>query len=236
VNKESYEKLLDKFSVILLGLVGFATAFATFQQSQYSGAQAELVSDATIEVIQAQSEYNAIISSVDSDIRTYNDIITAKKEIEISKKYNDEKNIEILNNRIELLKKNSASSKLVEKLNEEKYSDGSINPYEDDSDFVNSYIEEPYNNMKKGEAKLSVGGEYNTQSDVFGFSTVIFSVALFLLGIVSSFESVKIKSIITFGSLILTVFASAKMLKVPLYSEETLEKRLETVTSEFQKK
>lgn len=63
---------------------------------------------------------------------------------------------------------------------------------------------------------MEIGKEANANGDAYGLVTVIYSVVLFLLGIISSFNNTKNKQAVLILSLVAFLFATVYMFTIPM--------------------
>ncbi|MGN0656888.1 MAG: hypothetical protein ACI4KR_08840 [Ruminiclostridium sp.] len=85
----------------------------------------------------------------------------------------------------------------------------------DDTDFTDSYFDEARAVIAESEAVLSEGQADNTKGDTFNLVTVIYSVVLFMLGIVGTFRRLPNRVLITIIAICGFVFGTIYMLMIP---------------------
>ena len=88
-------------------------------------------------------------------------------------------------------------------------------PFTDEA-FVDSYFADAYAKLDEAEQVIEQGRQDNANGDKFSLVTVIYSVALFLLGIVGVFKSQTNKKIVLAISLVCLIFAVIFMVTIPL--------------------
>jgi hypothetical protein len=88
-----------------------------------------------------------------------------------------------------------------------------------DQEYVDGYFATANELLAQSQEVLESGKTSNANGDAFGLVTVIYSVVLFLLGIVSSFNSTKNKFAVVIISLVAFFFATIYMITLPMPNE-----------------
>ena len=88
--------------------------------------------------------------------------------------------------------------------------------------YVDSYYEDAQAVLDEAEEYLAQGQEDNANGDRFGLVTVIFSLVLFLLGIVGIFKNLPNRKIVFLVSVVFLLVAFIYMLTIPLPKGFTL--------------
>ena len=86
----------------------------------------------------------------------------------------------------------------------------------DKEGYVDSYFAEANAVLDEADALLEQGKTDNANGDAYGLVSVIYSVVLFLLGIVGIFKKIPNRVVITIFAVVLLVFATIFMLTIPL--------------------
>jgi hypothetical protein len=82
---------------------------------------------------------------------------------------------------------------------------------------MESYTEQAEADYNAGQDKLKAGNEANELGDKLDMTTVVFAVALFLLGIVTTFDSRRLKIIIVVLSVAAIALGVVVGLSVPVH-------------------
>lgn len=85
-----------------------------------------------------------------------------------------------------------------------------------DEEYVAGYFETANDLLAQSQEALEIGKEANVNGDAYGLVTVIYSVVLFLLGIISSFNNTKNKQAVLILSLVAFLFATVYMFTIPM--------------------
>ncbi len=92
---------------------------------------------------------------------------------------------------------------------------GSISPFMKEG-LIDSYFEKANSLLAESETYLEEGKKDSDKGDSYGLVTVIYSMVLFLLGIIGIFKSLKNRWVIFWISIVLLVFATVYMCTIPL--------------------
>ena len=84
-----------------------------------------------------------------------------------------------------------------------------------DEEFVNSYYDDARAVIAESEAILAEGQADNQKGDTFNLVTVIYSVVLFMLGIVGTFRRLPNRFIVTYVAIAGFLFATIYMFTIP---------------------
>ena len=83
-------------------------------------------------------------------------------------------------------------------------------------EFIDKYFDEANAKLEEAEKTIEQGKQDNANGDKFSLVTVIYSVALFLLGIVGVFKSTTNKKIVLAISAVCLIIAVIFMVTIPL--------------------
>ena len=97
-------------------------------------------------------------------------------------------------------------------INNEK---STVSPFSDE-DYVNSYYADAQEILAESEAVLAEGQQDNTRGDTFNLVTVIYSVVLFMLGIVGTFRRLPNRLLITCVAIAGFLFGTIYMFTIPM--------------------
>ena len=82
--------------------------------------------------------------------------------------------------------------------------------------FVDSYFEDAYAMLDESSELLEQGKQDNAHGDAYGLVAVIYSIVLFMLGIVGIFKQIPNRMIIMIVALVAFLIATIYMLTIPL--------------------
>ncbi len=220
-------RLVEILVVVLLGLTALLTAWASWIGSLHGGNQATNYTLSTNLASEGNSEYNAGSQYLMQDMLLWNEIADLQMDIIYS---TDEDEIEL------------ACTKLYYKMNENlsedmaaqiawtypdtydivdtiyewmEYDEAWTSPFFS-QDYIDSYYDYAFELLAESEEALAQGKEDNANGDAFGLVTVIYSVSLFLLGMVSTIEDKKNKYALLIISVVSVLAATIYMITLPL--------------------
>ena len=98
---------------------------------------------------------------------------------------------------------------------EEENSEYIVSPFEMEG-YVDSYYDNAYDLLDEAQELLEQGQADNTNGDKFNLVVVIYSIVLFLLGIIGIFKSIPNRTIVLIGALICFAVATVYMFTIPL--------------------
>ena len=125
----------------------------------------------------------------------------------------DEKADEIIDEKIDTLIADSCTQEFADAI-DWALEEGKT-PF-DKEGFYDSYYADSLQILKEAEDTLEQGRKDNANGDAYGLVTVIYSVVLFLLGIVGIFKKIPNRVIIAAVSCVFLLIATIYMLTIPL--------------------
>ncbi len=217
--------------VILLGITALLTAWASWIGGLHAGNQATNYTTSNNLASEGNAEYNAATQSLMQDMILWNDIADMQLDLQYAIDTDDSATAEQI------------STKMYHKLNENVSEDMAnmiMWTYPDvtsdytttiwswldapeawntpfgDEEFVATYFVTANELLEQSNAILEQGKEDNKDGDAFGLVTVIFSVSLFLLGIIGTIKNEKNRYILLGISIVSVLLATIYMLTLPL--------------------
>ncbi len=215
MKQEKFDHVTNIITVFLLGITTLLTSYASWQSSLYSGQQSSKYTQATTILSESNSLYNQAAQLLENDMNVYNEILNMNYDIEYARKSNNEAETKRLEDKLAMYEKNNVSTDLKTAIDWAKTQPEGTTPFAS-QDLMDSYYNDAKIKKDEGTALLNSGQEDNSHSDVLGLSTVIYSTVLFLLGLMSSIKSSKLKVTMLIFSGILVVYAAALMFSVPM--------------------
>ncbi len=217
---EKAEKLNQIFEIvvaILLGLTALITAWASYQGSLYDGNQSTKYTEGAAIQAEANAIYLSQSQLLASDMRIYDEMNNLQIDIAYAEANGDAVELEKLQWKYNEFQQNNCSEELLAAIEWAYAQPEYISPFAKEG-FVDSYFAGYQELYDQGVAMVEDGKKDNDLSDKLGFSTVVFTLVLFLLGILNTFSSIKLKFVIMTISLAALVWATVVMLSVPLIS------------------
>lgn len=215
------ESRLEMFVAIFLGITALLTAWATWIGSLHGGNQATNYTTSNNISADGNSRWNEASQQYMQDLMVWNSIVDYMTEREIAENEGDSAKAEIIDAKINTIIYDSCSDSFAEAiewaLNQEEWA----SPF-DMEGYVDSYYEDAQAVLDEAEEYLAQGQEDNANGDRFGLVTVIFSLVLFLLGIVGIFKNLPNRKIVFLVSVVFLLVAFIYMLTIPLPKGFTL--------------
>jgi hypothetical protein len=215
IKSEKFSSILELIIVILLGITAVLTAYASWQSSLYDGNQASAYTESTAILSDANSLYNQDYQSIMQDMNTWNQIIDIRTDLLYATDKNDTVEMDRLQYKLDQIMYNNVDDHLQEAIDWADAQQDYASPF-DKEGFSESYYTDADQMYADGWAKMDEGQEANDLGDKQGLVTVIFSVVLFLLGIVSTLKNVKIRMSVVGLSFATLVYGVIMMISVPM--------------------
>ncbi|MCR4617367.1 MAG: DUF4337 family protein [Lachnospiraceae bacterium] len=215
------ESRLEMFVAIFLGITALLTAWATWIGSLHGGNQATNYTTSNNISADGNSRWNEASQQYMQDLMVWNSIVDYQTELEIAEMEGDTEKAELIQSKIDILIYDSCSEEFVEAIEWAFEQDEWASPF-DMEGYIDSYYAEAQEVLDEAEAYLEQGQEDNSNGDRFGLVTVIFSLVLFLLGIVGIFKNIPNRKIVFLVSVLFLVVGTIYMFTIPLPSGFTL--------------
>lgn len=216
---DTKKAFLEFIIVIMLGLTAIFTAWASWIDSLHSGNQATNYTLSTNLSSEGNSEYNAAIQSYMQDMLLYNDVNNLLIDQYFAQQQGDEDALATLEWKIDEIMYANMREELAAAvewaLAESEVQGVTITPFEMEG-FTEAYFETAIDLLAQSEEALLQGQEDNANADSYGLVTVIYSVVLFLLGIVGTLSSYKNRLVIVGIACVAFVTATLFMFTIPL--------------------
>ena len=229
------ENAIEIITVILLGVTALLTAWASYAGSIHGGNQATNYAKSNNIASDGNSRYNEAVQRMAQDQEIWNQISEYEVAILYADSIGDEDAIEENVWKLQWLCADNLTEEMGSVIGYDYYGffDGENDQEEilawlhDESgqavtspfineDFVNAYFEDSYNVLAESEEVLAQGQEDNANGDKFSLVSVIYSVVLFLLGIVGVFKNKTNKVVVLTISIVCLLIAFIYMLTIPL--------------------
>ncbi|MFI3324913.1 MAG: hypothetical protein R3Y35_01920 [Clostridia bacterium] len=230
LKNKNFEKYIEIAVVILLGITALLTAWATWVGSLHSGNQSTNYTLSNNLASEGNSEYNAGMQSLMQDMLVWNDIADLQFDFINAINTGDDETAATVAEKLywklnENLSEDYAAQiawefeetdDYVTVIDEWTNYEEAVNSPFNDEDFVDSYFTYANELLTESADTLEQGKEDNSNGDKFGLVTVIFSIALFLLGIVSTIKSTKNKYILLAIAVVSILIATIFMFTIPM--------------------
>lgn len=232
--KKTLDEIIEIIVVAMLGITALLTAWGSWIGSLHGGNQATSYTTSNNLAAEGNSEYNAGVQQMNQDMLLWNDISDMQMEISFAQERNDNATVEKVCTQLFFKLNENLSERMAEaigwnySLSDEELADpvGTLLQWlEDDEAYSSPFFDEEYlagyfdtanELLAQSQEALEAGKQANANGDAYGLVTVIYSVVLFLLGIVSTFNNTKNKLAIVIISLAAFLLATVYMLTIPM--------------------
>ena len=207
-------KRLETVVAILLGVTTLLSAWASWIGHLHGGLQSINFTQSNNSSSEAAAEFNYGIQSYLADYMTWNTLREYNYELEAAKADDNQTKIELYSEKIETFKKQNISETLAEgiKWMEENNEDNPFNM----PGMEEKYSETARETLARSQKELKDGKSDNTKGDSYMLVTVIYSLVLFLLGIVGTFKNLPNRIVVLAIAVVCLVFAFIYMCTIPL--------------------
>lgn len=215
VKKFFRENTISALTAIFLGIATLLVAWAGWIGSLHGGNQAGNYTRSNNLAAEGNAEYNVATQVYISDLFTWNTISNLQLDREIAKEKGDQAEVKIIDAKIEKIKKNSCSPKLLEALNNADSGNNNTSPFENE-EFASSYFDEAKKLLDESQKALEEGNTDNHRGDSYQLVSVLYSLVLFLLGIIGVLNDNQTRKAILIFSICLLILSFLYMLTIPM--------------------
>lgn len=211
------EKQLEIIVAIFLGVTALFSAWASWIGSLHGGNQVTNYTLSNNLASEGNSEYVADLQHMNADMSIWGQIST----LMVDEKFSPVDNSDKLAEKAQYLLSNANNEGFIDAVvwamdETEKRDDGSIvSPFEKDG-LVESYFVDADSLISESQAVLEQGKQDNSNGDAYNLVTVIYTVVLFLLGIVGTLKLMPNREILLGFSILCFLIATIYMFTIPM--------------------
>ncbi|MBR1482614.1 MAG: hypothetical protein IJ598_06565 [Ruminococcus sp.] len=207
-------KKVETCVAILLGITTLLSAWASWIGSLHSGIQSINFTKSNNMASAGTAEYNSCLQLYIADCMTWTTLSDYYYDLEIAKADGDESKIKFLTEKINNFISQGASDTLTEAV---KWMDenGKSNPFEMPG-IKDKYFGTAEEKIAESQELLKEGQRDNTKGDSYNLVSVIYSLVLFLLGIVGIFKTLPNRVVVMIIAAAFLIFAFIYMCTIPL--------------------
>lgn len=217
--EDSRAEKLEIFVAIMLGITAVFTAWATWVGSLHGGNQATSYAQSNNMSALGNSDWNEASQTLMQDMLFWNNYYEYQINYEFAVEEGDDAAAEKYQYMMDVLLQNNCSDGLAEAIEwaqaQEDETGYVTSPFEMEG-FQESYFENANAELEEAEALLEDGQQSNKNGDNFNLVTVIYSVVLFLLGIVGIFKKIPCRLGVFIISCVAFLGATIFMWTLPL--------------------
>lgn len=207
-------KRLETVIAVLLGITTLLSAWASWIGHLHGGHRSINFTKSNNMASQGTAEYNLGMQAYLADYMTWNTLKDYTYELELAKADGDKTKIDLINGKIETFKNQSISDLLAEgiKWMEESNED---NPFKMPG-MAEKYFESAQGKVNQSLELLEEGKNDNKKGESYMLVTVIYSLTLFLLGIVGIFKNMPNRVAVLAIAIMCLICAIIYMCMIPL--------------------
>lgn len=214
------EGRIELITAIFLGITALTTAWATWIGSLHGGNQATNYTMSNNLASEGNSMYNEAAQYVMSDLMIWNDINDLSIEYTFALENGDETTAEKCEWKLEQIMTDNCTDEFLEAINwaldQEEYVTPFEYQYEDGTYYLDTYYADALDTLAEAEDLLEQGKLDNAHGDAFGLVTVIYSIVLFLLGIVGIFKNIPNRKLVLIIAIVAFLVATIYMFTIPM--------------------
>ena len=209
------EQKLEVVIAILLGVTAILMAWAGWISSLHGGNQATNYTQSNNLSAMGNSMYNEAAQYYMQDMLLWNTIYDYAFDAEIAEMNGRSDEAEMIYAKIDTLMNDNCTDEFYDAIEWAMEQDYDATPF-DKEGYVDSYFTEANAVLDEADALLEQGKTDNANGDAYGLVSVIYSLVLFLLGIVGIFKKIPNRVVITIFACVLIVLATVFMCTIPL--------------------
>ena len=215
IKKFFKENTISALTAVFLGVATLLVAWAGWIGALHEGNQAGNYTQSNNTAAEGNAEYNVAAQVYISDLFTWNTIANLKIDMGVAKERGDSDEVKIIKAKIEKIKQDNCSPRLLAAINEIDARGEGGSPF-DNEEFINGYFTEAEETLDKSQKLLEEGETDNKRSDSYQLASVLYSLVLFLLGIVGVLQDYHMRKALLVFSVIVLAVAFIYMLTIPM--------------------
>lgn len=208
------QKRIETIVAILLGVTTLLSAWASWIAHLHGGLQSIHFTESNNTASEGTAAYNIGTQAYIADLMAWNNLRDYNYELETAKAEGDQTKVDLISERIETFKKQNISDTLAEGIKWME-ANNEDNPFLM-PDMEKMYFADAQKTVEDSQELLEEGKRDNTKGDSYQLVTVIYSLTLFLLGIVNTFKSMPNKITVLCIAFAFLVFAFIYMCTIPM--------------------
>ena len=208
-------KRIETIVAVLLGVTTLLSAWASWISHLHGGLQSINFTQSNNESAHGTAASNVGMQAYLADYMTWNTLRDYNYELEVANADGDKEKAALIKEKIAKFKKQNVDGGILAEgikwMEENKEDDPFKMP-----GMAEKYLEEGSKEFNKSQELLEEGKRDNTKGDSYMLVTVIYSLTLFLLGIVNTFKNMSNRIVVLAIAITFLVFAVVYMCTIPL--------------------
>lgn len=210
------ESRIEMIVAIFLGITALLTAWATWIGSLHGGNQSTNYTKSNNLASEGNSEYNSGLQTYLSDLMAWNEMMNYYFDIEIANLNDRTDEAELIQMKLDSYIEQNCSEIMAEGLDWINEEDGTANSPFEMPGLIDKYFVTANELLAESQELLEQGQKDNANGDKFGLVTVIYSLVLFMLGIIGVFKKLPNRKVVLAISIVGLIIATIYMLTIPM--------------------
>lgn len=206
-------KRIEVITAIFLGVTALLTAWATWIGSLHGGNQATNYTRSNNLAAEGNSSYNAAMQLYLSDLMAWNTMIDYQLDADVAKMKGSNEEAKIYEDKLNSYIEHNCSAIMAEAI--QQMDDKMTSPFEVEGT-TEKYFAEANELLTQSQQLLEEGKQDNKNGDSYNLVNVIYSVVLFLLGIVGIFKNLPNRAVVLIIAIAGVLLATIYMFTIPL--------------------
>ena len=208
-------KRVETIVAILLGVTTLLSAWASWISHLHGGLQSINFTKSNNESAHGTTASNIGMQAYLADYMTWNTLREYKYDLKEAEADGDQAKAKIIREKIETYKKQNIDGGILAEAIKWMEENNEDDPFKMPG-MAEKYVEEGSTEFEKSQELLEEGKRDNTKGDSYMLVTVIYSLTLFLLGIVNTFKNMANRKAVLFIAVGFLVFTFIYMCTIPL--------------------
>ena len=207
------ENTVEVLVAVFLGITALLTAWATWIGSLHGGNQATNYTKSNNLASEGNSEYNAGMQLYLSDLMAWNTMMEYGFDKVVATANGNDVEAELIQEKLNSYIEQNASAILFDAFNQ--MTDDMNSPFEVEG-MTDNYFIKANELLEESRELLEEGQRDNANGDAYNLVNVIYSVVLFMLGIVGVFKRIPNRTVVLFIAVVGLVIATVYMFTIPM--------------------
>jgi len=211
--KDAKENALEVLVAILLGITALLSAWSSWIGSLHGGNQATNYTKSNNIASEGNAEYNAAMQLYLSDLMAWNTMLEYSFDHELALSRNDTTEAELIDEKMQNFAEQNCSEILLDAIG--KMDDTATSPFSVEGTYE-KYFVDANALIDESQQLLEQGMKDNSNGDAYNLVNVIYSLVLFLLGIVGIFKKLPNRTVVFIVAAVGLILATVYMFTIPM--------------------
>ena len=207
------EKKIELLVAIFLGITAILTAWASWIGSLHGGNQATNYTKSNNVSAEGNSEYNSAYQLYLSDQLAWNTMSEYSFDLEIAQAKGDDISAQLIEEKLDSYIQDNCSDIMYDAWG--KMTDDMSSPFEVEG-MIDKYFETANELLAESQALLEEGQKDNANGDAYNLVNVIYSLVLFMLGIIGVFKKIPNRTAVLIIAVVCLILATIYMCTIPM--------------------